>query len=249
MSLTLNMVGGGGGGLSSNDALLAVTVPTGSSVTASKGGAILTPTIWTKNADNTLDVAIFIIHQSQFDSVNAWTVTATDGTSTKSKTIIIDSADEYDITIVYRIYLIKNGVQQVEFYKSGGTLTDNEGTYCAFNSGGNVAVIARPQSAIDITDYSSLVFTLYDSSSRSWPTSNCPSCGVGSTAPTINSSSAVVSNYTSFQKFTMLTDGMIQQDTYTVDISSLVGQFYMAMACSGTSYYNGLLHISNAYFE
>lgn len=111
MSLVLNMVGGGGGKLKDTDAVLVVTVPTGSTVTATKGGVTLAPTMWTKAADSTLDCAIFSIPASQFDSVNPWTVTATLGTKTDSDTLLINSANEYDIFLAYGVYLFDNGDQ------------------------------------------------------------------------------------------------------------------------------------------
>ena len=90
MSYVFNMVGGGsgGGGPTSSDAILTVTVPTGSTVTMTKGGVTLTPTMWVLAADATLDCALFVISPSLFDAVNAWTVTATSGENTASTTII-----------------------------------------------------------------------------------------------------------------------------------------------------------------
>lgn len=113
MSLVLNMVGGGGGGsLKDTDAILIVTVPTGSTVTMTKGGVTLTPTMWAQAADPTLDCALFVISPSLFDSVNAWTVTATLRTDTALDTVIIDAAAEYDIVLSYGVvYLFNNGNQ------------------------------------------------------------------------------------------------------------------------------------------
>lgn len=100
MSLTLNMVGGAGGaGLKDTDAVLVVIAPTGSTITATKSGVTLTPTIWVKAADNALDSAIFSIKSSMFDSVNPWTITATDGSLTYSKEIIIDDNKEYSLDL------------------------------------------------------------------------------------------------------------------------------------------------------
>lgn len=114
MSLVLNMVGGGGGGsLKDTDAILTVTVPTGSTVTATKGGVTLTPTMWVQAADNTLDCALFAIPASMFDSQNAWTVTATLGTKTASNTIIISSNKQYDLLIQMTLYLYDNGDENI----------------------------------------------------------------------------------------------------------------------------------------
>ena len=108
MSLVLNMVGGtGGAGLKDTDAVLIVTVPTGSTVTATKGGTTLTPTMWVKAADNTLDCALFVISPSLFDAQNPWTVTAMFGTDTASTTVIIDDNKEYEVTIEYLTYIYR----------------------------------------------------------------------------------------------------------------------------------------------
>ena len=109
MSLVLNMVGGGGGSLKDTDAILTVTVPTGSTVTATKGGVTLTPTMWVQAADPTLDCALFVIATSLFDAQNAWTVTATLGTSTASNTVMISSNKQYDLALSYHLYIYNRG--------------------------------------------------------------------------------------------------------------------------------------------
>ena len=111
--MIFNMVGGGGGSLKNTDAVLIVSVPTGSTVTATKGGVTITPTIWVQNADNTLDTAIFSVKASTFDS-NTWTVTATLGASSASTTVIIDSAKEYELKLAYERILFYNGTTDAE---------------------------------------------------------------------------------------------------------------------------------------
>ena len=59
MSMVFNVVGGGSKGASDTDAVLHVTVPTGSEVIMARTGMSLTPTIWTSSGDNTKDIAIF----------------------------------------------------------------------------------------------------------------------------------------------------------------------------------------------
>lgn len=111
MSLVLNMVGGGGGGsLKDTDAILTVTVPTGSTVTMTKGGVTLTPTMWVQAADPTLDCALFVIAPSLFDSQNAWTVTATLGTDTASDTVTVSAAKQYDVELTYTAWIFREGV-------------------------------------------------------------------------------------------------------------------------------------------
>lgn len=125
---------GGSGGLSASDAILVVTVPTGSTVTATKGGVTLTPTMWVTAADPTLDCAIFAISASLFDAVNPWTVTATLGTDSSSNTVIIDSNNQYDLELRYSVYIYREGVSGLaEGYSgidgrygiSGGTVFDS----------------------------------------------------------------------------------------------------------------------------
>lgn len=107
-SLTLNMVGGGGGGLSATDALLRVQAPAQSTVTITKGSVTKTDAGHENEDDNNYYDYYFIIHSSQFDS-NPWTVTATDGTHTKTGTIVINAADEYDLLLEYKLWLYNLG--------------------------------------------------------------------------------------------------------------------------------------------
>ena len=106
-----NMVGGGGG-LSATDAILRVIAPAGSVVTISKGVVSKSDQGHENASDNTLYDYYFIIHASQFDNVNPWTVTATLGTQSISESITIASANEYDVVISYTLHLVINGVMQ-----------------------------------------------------------------------------------------------------------------------------------------
>ena len=114
----LNMVGGGSGGLKSTDAILRVIAPAGSTVTISKGTVSKSDQGHENASDTSLYDYYFIIHASQFDSVNPWTVTGTLGSDTAIKTIIIDSADEYDVLMEY---LVPITYQPVEYLESTGT--------------------------------------------------------------------------------------------------------------------------------
>lgn len=120
MSLVLNMVGGGSGGSgpSASDAILTVTVPTGSTVTATKGGTTITPTMWVQAADATLDCALFVISPSLFDSQNAWTVTASLSGNTASDTVTISTNKQYDLELWY---LVPSEYQAVEYLQATGT--------------------------------------------------------------------------------------------------------------------------------
>lgn len=154
---------GGGGKLKDTDAVLVVTVPTGSTVTATKGSTTLTPTMWVKAADASLDCAIFSIPASQFDSTTPWTVTATNGTDTATDTIIISAADAYDITLTYVFWIHKVGVGLLSpftgSFGSGsdtraGIINSNE---ISFNYASGYACF-RINETIDLSGFSSCIF-------------------------------------------------------------------------------------------
>ena len=133
MSLTLNMVGGGGG-LKATDALLRVQAPANSTVTITKGTVTKTDLGHENADDHEVYDYYFIIHQSQFDSVNPWTVTATLGGDSASDTIIINAADEYDMELSYRLYLVRDGIFTLDYTHakagpSNATFTENASGY------------------------------------------------------------------------------------------------------------------------
>ena len=97
MSLVLNMIGGGGS-FTATDAILRVQAPATSVVTITKGSTVKTDYGHENMLDPTVYDYYFIIHQSQFDGLTPWSVTATDEGITNTKTIIINASDEYDLT-------------------------------------------------------------------------------------------------------------------------------------------------------
>lgn len=125
MSLVFNMVGGGsGGGLTDGSALLSVTVPTGSTVTATKSVVTLQPSLWLSGADSSTEVALFTFIPAQFDSVNPWTITATLGSDTASDTVLITTNQQYEVEISYHV---PAEYQEVEYIQSSGTQWINPG--------------------------------------------------------------------------------------------------------------------------
>ena len=114
MSLVFNMVGGGSGGLEDGNAILSVTVPADSTVTSTKGGVTLRPSLWLSGADVSTEVALFVFTPAQFDSVNLWTITATDGTNTASTTILITTNKEYEVTLSYYVPAIYQAVEYLQ---------------------------------------------------------------------------------------------------------------------------------------
>ena len=224
MSLTLNMVGGGrSGGLKATDAVLAAIAPTGSAVTMTKGSVTLTPTIWTTDADNTLDVAIFSVPASTFDA-NDWTVTATLNGETASRTIIIDSAKEYETELVYPLYLyhngVNNGITSQKVYGSTGTvsLTNSNNILTCYNnySSGQYGITGyygTSSSSVDVTKYRYLVATV---------TEVTLTANMQSRFGVINSVSGEMSSW-SFAAVKVFSSAVNEETTFTLDISSITG--------------------------
>lgn len=148
---------GGGGGPSASDAILIVTVPTGSTVTATKGSVTLTPTLWTAAADASLDCALFVIPPAQFDSTTPWTVTATRGTETASYPVTIDSNKQYDVELYYKLYIISGGTTPYNWkLLSGMTMTKNASSV-VFKGSGSGYHVGVVDGLFDVTAYKLLI--------------------------------------------------------------------------------------------
>lgn len=145
---------GGGGGLADGSALLSVTVPAGSTVTATKNGATITPALWLSGTDASTEVALFVFTPAQFDSVNPWTITATDGANTVSKTVLITTNKGYELRLKYPIYLYNRGDQCTAItggWTSGGGTIDFADTYIQM-TGENVGKFLRTTNLLSRPD-------------------------------------------------------------------------------------------------
>lgn len=214
MSLTFNMVGGGGGGLKNTDAVLIVTVPTGSTVTATKGGTTITPTMWVKAADASLDCAIFSIPASQFDSATPWTITATMGTQSASGTVLITTNKEYEVTLVYELRVITTGVRD----QSVGIILQH---MAETQGNGFLLYKQSPQQdpeyvsfgPVDISSYSTLNWRMSVTGlNTAYPNAYGIGQNHGKTLVMSNSMNAISGQAV---------------NTYTQDISSYTGEYYI----------------------
>ena len=219
MSLVFNMVGGGsggGGGPSASDAILTVTAPAGSTVTAVKGGVTLTPTMWVQAADPTLDCALFVISPSLFDSQNAWTVTATRGTDTASDTVTISENKQYDVELYYTWYLYHQG-DTCDSITGGWSATKtasglNFGTSYITLTAGTTLVMAGTENKVDLMGKSTLYMSITASSSG-----NNARIGIASSRITSDS------NYTA-NTMKGVSPG---SDTLTRDVRAYQGLYYV----------------------
>lgn len=211
---------GGGSGPSASDAILTVTVPTGSTVTMTKGGVTLTPTMWVQAADNTLDCALFVIGPSLFDAQNAWTVTATLGTDTASDTVTISANEQYDMLLEYNFYLFKSGYGAVVPLTYGGqqnatVRVETNEIVVSSPSTTYVDLWLNNTNAIDLSLYGRLVVvaTITDRSTAN------DFGGILFAANTLTDSSIVNTN-NRFVAKTLISQGSAEQTT-SLDISNI----------------------------
>ena len=245
--------------LSSSDALITVLVETGSTVTATKGAVTLTPTMWAVSDDAAADYAIFIVSSTLFDSVNAWTVTATKGSKTATKTVTVNEAKEYGLSLKFKIFLLQYGT-----FVSGVTWTVSGYSTASFTQGENRVTLrsasdvrqqsgmATTNSTYNLTGMSSIRLFLYEYSSNKYGqsrnTTTVPAFGVSTSIPTITSSSATVAGWVASQHMTV-TSNYITTGQWTLDVSELTGQHYISISVGGTSSFYGHLEISQMWIE
>lgn len=228
--------GGSGGAIKPENAILVVTVPTGSTVTAVKGSISQTPTMWVSGTYPDQDIALFVFTPAQFDSVNPWTITATDGVLTASDTVLITSNKEYEITLYFYLYLFNNGIMETTV--SGGMqatkISGNNGTYsletvdtnlvakAQYTSGGNgLSIWYGTVNTIDLSNYSTLKIKI---SSAIYPVFQnwYGKIGVNTTMPT-----GSIQNW-SFLASTQF-DAVNTETTFTVDISAINQLCYVGL--------------------
>lgn len=244
---------GGGGGLQSTDAILRVIAPAGSTVTISKGGVSKSDHGHENAADTSLYDYYFIIHASQFDSVNPWTVTATLGSDTASDTVVIDSADEYDVVLDYNLYLIRDGVFTTAYTHtlygySTATWTEESGYAQLYVPKASSSFSTGYFSDIDITDY---LYIVCESSTHGYSSDSqsCPGVGV---INVLNKNA----NPTTFTAWVKLMTGNTStstdtEGTFTVDISSLTGtkDIGIQVAASSSTNVTGQCKCYNLYLS
>ena len=171
------LVGKNGGEISDTDAVLIVLKPTGSTVTATKGGIVLTPTMRVKSDNSDFDYALFMIPASMFDSQNAWTVQDALG----SKTIIIDDNRQY--TLKLYVEYLRSLAAQTSYTR----LSDTTGDVFAYTYGGGGGREAITRTSNEPV----LVLNLYNSAGN---------CGFGAISPysTFNHSGAHMGSFGPF---------------------------------------------------
>lgn len=145
--------GGGGASVKPADALLRISVPTGSTVVVSRAGVILSPNFYT--VESTEDHLYFVIPHRIF-SDTAWSITATRGTGATQESatdsVVINAPGEYDKTVLYDLVL---------FDWNKMTAAQMEAAFRSAGHGGQSYVH-------DVAGYIGLRYKTTNSSTKSW---------------------------------------------------------------------------------
>lgn len=239
MSLVLNMVGGGIGKPSPTDAVLRVTAPSGSTVTIKKGtGASVTPNFYLDGTDT--DTFFFYIKASNFGT---YTVTATNGTDTETKTVVVADNIEYSVRLSYPIYLIENGIINNPFLASAGKFEEKREGYVSFSGAENIGYVAYTATPIDVTSFNTYSIETV-SGGFSWHGDTVPSIAIGSETPLMNAEEGALSRYEGITLLLSMT-GPFEQNTIEMDISNYQGTKYLSVAMSASSGQEGIILIKN----
>lgn len=194
--------------------VIAVTYPEGSVCSCTNGTKTL-------KAKDTSGKALFNV------PVGEWTVTATDGSRTTSKTVSITTDGQNEtVDLSYRLYIIENGIYNRTYgfsgqMRSGSTveITENSAGYLYINGGKQVGNGITTNNKLDVSAYSKLVCDIQLTSfdiDKNW---------VGLATTLNNSSSTDVANAMPY-KSKMVAQTSSKQ-TVTLDVSSANGSYYI----------------------
>lgn len=208
-------------GAGGESASIVVTAPTGSTVTcATPSGIVLTAAevggTWTF---------------TKLKSYGTYTIVATDGTKTATSDVVVDSASEHMVELVYGLKLYWDGDECTDVTggwtnsgytyggNSNGAITKNSNSMYATTHSGN-SIAAGIVNAVDVTNYSTLFAEVMRTDSANLYQ---PWVGIGSNK---SLSDKLVTPYTSAANV---------KETLSIDITSLTGNKYVAFVHSNGS--------------
>lgn len=235
---------GGGGGLNPSDALIHVSAPYGATVTFTKGGVIvetITPDKAFQNADGATSDYYYPVKPENY---GVWSLSATLGASVETDTITVDSNKEYSVKLMPYIF-VNNGILNTGFqwnideYIYTGSAITQQSDGVRYATGGNIDTIFSPLLPCDLTKFSYLRMTITGGTSYAGGSGKIPAIAVGVNRPALPDGTAA--GITGMDARTTLrsSTGSIPAGTYSLDISSLHGLYYIALSLGGSSTFAG----------
>ena len=201
------MLGGGAKAF----AVIGVTYPAGSVCTCTDGTKTLT-------LKDTGGQGFFLIPYAA-----AWTVTATDGTNTKAKSVEITSEGQsVSVALSYQLILFDGGVVEPwTVINANPTATISDTIYLYAKGSSMVVSSVRTTNKIDVSGYSTLKYTV----TENVVPNHSFMCVTSSTAAPINAgtSNTVTSDVVTYGK----PNGT---GAYEVDLSEVTGSYYVSPA-------------------
>lgn len=201
------MLGGGAKAF----AVIGVTYPAGSVCTCSDGAKTL-------SLKDTGGQGFFLIPYAA-----TWTVTATDGTNTKSESVEITSEGQsVSVALSYQLILFDGAVVEPwTVINANPTATISDTIYLYAKGTSMVVSSVRTTNKIDVSGYSTLKYTV----TENVVPNNSFMCVTSSTAAPINAgtSNTVTSDVVTYGK----PNGT---GTYEVDVSEVTGSYYVSLA-------------------
>ena len=205
-------------------AVIGVTYPSGSTCTCTNGSKTLT-------AKDTSGKAIFVI-----PSAGTWTVKAVKGSQSASKAVSITAEGQIaTVTLIYRLYIFKNGSGLTAGYSvagTGGNVSNANISWSGDSSSGGISMYIKP--AVMLKDYTKMCVDF--ECSYNYGGNYGMGFGVGKDAAT----SSMITNTSWTAKVTSTAQGAIARNTVQCDISALTDSEYIKIvgAYSAGKVYN-----------
>lgn len=202
-------------------AVIAVSYPAGSVCTCSNGTKTL-------KARNTSGKALFNV------STGTWTVTATDGSRTTSKTVSITAEGQSEsVTLSYLIYYYNSGDQCIAVtggwnFSGDGALT-KLADHMQYKSSYMEAYLSTANK-VDLTQISSITFDV------EW---------VGSLPPSSRYFLGITKNKFSGSASAAIHLNTTSRNQYSLDVKNISGEYYIAGSISMEDGGNGYMKIYN----
>lgn len=223
-------------------ATINVTYPAGSICTATDGAITLT-------APDTTGTWACIV-----GNTGTWTVSCSDGSRTSADTVdITTDGQPQNVTLSYRLYLVRDGIEQYSFKTDRGTFRHGtyNSKYCyGISSGGNAACIGYIQELFNLTQYKTLTIVMQHLDG--WKGGHGSNVWINNTVPTIDVNTNLLSSYiarTAVDLGNSMDAHYTAEHTFTLDISSINQNCYIGVNVSGTSAFTGYFDFSDLYLD